>query len=201
MKEQNTLNPLDTCACCALGDSLATFRFPQTGLPQTGIPGRPIDCPNARTPIKTCSILRFTGIQGGPLQEQNTPNPLDTCACRASEGFLGALGSLLAGEPPGWCLKESPSAQHAHVSKGFGVFCSFKGPPWISVKLKMEQVLIGVRAWDRSTDRVGISATPRRPWDAETSRNAPRIKHFTLLLSPCRADVAPTSRRRPLDIP
>ena len=29
-----------------------------------------------------------------------------------------------------------------------------------------------------------------------TGRNAPRIKHFTLLLRRSRADVAPTSRRR-----
>ena len=46
--------------------------------------------------------------------------------------------------------------------------------------------------------RLGIPATPRRPWDAEPSRNAPRIKHSTLLSSPCRANVSPTSSRSPL---
>ena len=124
------------------------------------IPTRSVDRSHARTPIKACSILRFTGMQGGPLQEQNTPNPLDTCACRAPEGFLGALGSLLAGEPPGWCLKESPSAQHAHVSKGFGVFCSFKAPPWIPGRR-------GLATGRRQEHLVAVLSTSRRrPWAA-----------------------------------
>ena len=125
------------------------------------IPTRSVERSHARTPIKTCSILSFTLIQGGPLKEQNTPNPLDTCACCAlGDSFKHHPGGSPASRDPR--APRNPSdARHAHVSKGFGVFCSCKGPPWIPVNLKMDQVLIGVRALGQSMGRPGIPVCGR----------------------------------------
>ena len=113
-------------------------------------------------------------IQGCTLKEQNTLNPLDTCACCALGGFLGDLWTSLnrCRAPHRFSdvqrsPRNPPSAQHAHVSKGFGVFCSFKAPPWIPGRR-------GLATGRRQEHLVAVLSTSRRrPWAAAPPVSCP----------------------------